>query len=130
MFRQVVPVASALLTALVSLALAAAQEPKKAGGAGHIYPSPFQAPVESPEPGGNTKSPANELTVDLGGGVKLEMVLSPAGQFVMGSPDSDQKAQPAEKPHHPRFSRLPGSGGLLMPAQPMIPLRRPFGRSA
>jgi hypothetical protein len=39
--------------------------------------------------GGETKSPAKELTADLGGGVKLDMVLVPAGEFMMGSPDAD-----------------------------------------
>ncbi|MGA2032296.1 MAG: formylglycine-generating enzyme family protein [Thermoguttaceae bacterium] len=40
------------------------------------------------------------MTVDLGGGVKLEMVLIPAGEFLMGSPDSDSNALGNEKPQH------------------------------
>ena len=38
--------------------------------------------------------------VDLGNGVKLEMVLIPAGEFLMGSPDSDKNASADEKPQH------------------------------
>ena len=47
-----------------------------------------------------TKEPPKELTVDLGKGVKLELVLIPAGEFLMGSPDTDKDAQPDEKPQH------------------------------
>ncbi len=79
MFRQVSKVALVVLLAIGSLTVAAA-EPDAAGG--------------------KTNSPPKELTVDLGKGVKLEMVLIPAGEFVMGSPDSDKDANPDEKPQH------------------------------
>ena len=39
-----------------------------------------------------------ELSLDLGGGVKMEFVLVPAGEFDMGSNDAD--ARPEEKPVH------------------------------
>ena len=61
-----------LLAVLGSLAVATAAEPKEAGS--------------------KTKSPPKELTVDLGKGIKLDMVLIPAGEFLMGSPDSDKDA--------------------------------------
>ncbi len=80
MFRQVSTVALAVLAALGSLAVTSAAEQKEAGG--------------------TAKSPPKELTVDLGNGVKLEMVLLPAGEFLMGSPDSDKDAAPFEKPQH------------------------------
>ena len=35
-----------------------------------------------------TKEPPKKLSVDLGGGVKMEMVLVPAGEFKMGSGES------------------------------------------
>jgi hypothetical protein len=47
------------------------------------------------------------LTVDLGGGVKLELVLIPAGEFLMGSPDSDKDAFVWEKPRRLKRRRPP-----------------------
>ncbi len=56
--------------------------------------------AEEPKTGGNSKVLPKELSVDLGKGVKLEMVLVPAGEFLMGSPDSDKDAGDEEKPQH------------------------------
>ena len=78
MFRRI-SIVVLVLVAVGSLAFAAAEEPKADG---------------------KTKSPPKELTFDLGKGVKLEMVLIPAGEFLMGSPDSDKDADPDEKPQH------------------------------
>ncbi len=47
-----------------------------------------------------TKEPAKTLAVDLGGRVKMEMILIPAGEFLMGSPDSDKDARADEHPQH------------------------------
>jgi formylglycine-generating enzyme required for sulfatase activity len=80
MFRKLSAVALVLLAALGSLAVATAEESKDADG--------------------KTKSPPKELTVDLGKGVKLDLVLIPAGEFLMGSPDSDKDAHQWEKPQH------------------------------
>ena len=35
-----------------------------------------------------TEEPPKKLTADLGGGVKMELVLVPAGEFKMGSGES------------------------------------------
>ncbi len=72
MFRQAWTVALVVLAALGSLTMAIAQESKEAGG--------------------KTKDLPKKLTVDLGNGVKLEMVLISGGEFLMGSPDSDKDA--------------------------------------
>jgi formylglycine-generating enzyme required for sulfatase activity len=41
-----------------------------------------------------------QVSFDLGAGIKLEMVLIPEGEFLMGSPDSEEKANVDEKPAH------------------------------
>ena len=66
MFRRLSTVALVILAALGSLAVATAAEPKEAGG--------------------REKSPPKERTVDLGGGVKLEMVLVPACRTLQLTP--------------------------------------------
>ncbi len=80
MFRQACTFALVVLAALGSITLATAQESKL--------------------PGGTTKNPPKELAVDLGGGVKLEMVLIPAGEFMMGSRAADKGTSNGEKPQH------------------------------
>lgn len=44
--------------------------------------------------------PFTTIIEDLGGGVILELIQLPEGDFVMGSPDSDPGAYSAEKPQH------------------------------
>ncbi len=43
--------------------------------------------------------PDRELTLDLGNGVKLELVLVPAGKFMMGSPEKEAKRDSDETRH-------------------------------
>ena len=51
---------------------------------------PATAPVASPE----------AMTLDLGKGLKLELVHVPAGRFVMGSPEAEADRDPSEGPAH------------------------------
>ena len=80
MFRHTSTVALIVFVAFGSSSLAVAEEAKEADN--------------------RPQSPSKELAVDLGKGVKLEMVLIPAGEFLMGSPDADQRARGNEKPQH------------------------------
>ncbi|NQT36832.1 MAG: formylglycine-generating enzyme family protein, partial [Planctomycetes bacterium] len=49
---------------------------------------------------GERKKPQKEVTVDLGEGVTMKLLLIPAGKFVMGSPDSYEAARGREIPQH------------------------------
>jgi len=40
------------------------------------------------------------FTEDLGGGASIDMVAIPAGKFIMGAPETEQKAYPDEGPQH------------------------------
>ena len=44
--------------------------------------------------------PAKTLKFDLGGGQALDLVLVPAGEFPMGSPDTERERQTCEEPVH------------------------------
>ena len=59
--------------------------------------SPGSQPPESLHRG-----PLKEIAVDLGGGVKLEMVLIPAGEFLMGTPGESSGEMPQ---HRVRITR-------------------------
>ena len=71
---------------------------------------PKNVPPKLTEPGKPAPNAANQtdisrgvgkgINVDLSKGVKLEMVLIPAGEFLMGSPDSDKGASSDFKPQH------------------------------
>ncbi|MGA2256794.1 MAG: SUMF1/EgtB/PvdO family nonheme iron enzyme [Thermoguttaceae bacterium] len=52
-----------------------------------------------------TKEPPKKLAVDLGGGVKMEMTLVPAGEFKMGNPESPEYTD--------AFNNLYGGKGFL-----------------
>ncbi len=59
--------------------------------------------VAPPAPSSPPPPPAKltPFTENLPNGLTLEMVGLPAGQFLMGSPDSDRDARDFEKPQHP-----------------------------
>ncbi len=109
MFRKGCARAFLLLTAVASLALAisipgcssqpilpTAEAKAPAAGTG------IKTTVSTQEiaAGRDTQAPPREIVVNLGNGVKLQMVLITAGEFLMGSPDSDKGARDDEKPQH------------------------------
>ena len=109
MFRQLWTVALVRLLALGSLTLTIAIS----GCSNQPSSSKPDAKTQETGTGGKTTftkqetgvgskadGPPKGLTVDLGHDVKLEMVLIPAGEFMMGSPDSDKNADDNEKPQH------------------------------
>ncbi len=94
MFRQASKVVLVVLVALGSLALPGCgkqAEPTKPDAATQESRKP-EAATQDTGAGSKPNSTLKELTVDLGKGIKLEMLLIPAGEFLMGSPDSDKGA--------------------------------------
>ena len=110
MFRRVSIVALVVMVVVGSLAVATAAEPKTDG---------------------KTKSPPKELTVDIGKGIKLEMVLIPAGEFMMGAPDSEKAVGSITRGRHwmiqpvPRRTRTMCTGAVAGNLRGRAAVRRP-----
>jgi formylglycine-generating enzyme required for sulfatase activity len=70
-----------------------------AGPEGQTFRTSFIVTVTRPIPVGAGLAD-EQISVDLGDGVTLAMVLIPAGEFLMGSPDAEKDASSGEKPQH------------------------------
>ncbi len=90
---------SSMIRVSLALALAAAAIGAAAGADQPAAPQGNHG-AEAVASSGKEASPAKERILDLGGGVKLELVLIPAGEFLMGSPASDRQAEDNERPQH------------------------------
>jgi formylglycine-generating enzyme required for sulfatase activity/Leucine-rich repeat (LRR) protein len=73
------------------------------GPEGQAAPACFSITVRKSDPTASVVAPVvpkGQIVVSLGHGVTMEMVLIPAGEFMMGSPESDGIAASNAKPQH------------------------------
>lgn len=81
------------------LALAAASSVALQGQEKPLENSPTKTPPQS-APSPKSDAPAKTLTLDWGGGVTMELVRIEAGEFLMGSPKSEEGRYEQEGPQH------------------------------
>lgn len=91
MLRQVWTVALVALMTVSALTLGCNKPPT---------PSQEDATAQKTVAGGKAHGSLKEIAVDLGGKVMLEMVLIPAGEFLMGAPESDKDSSGGADPRH------------------------------
>lgn len=66
-----------------------------------VVPLRAAKPANKPEPAvAPTTAPADGLTLEIGGGVKMLLAKIPAGTFMMGSPENEKARSTDEGPQH------------------------------
>lgn len=92
-----------VLAALGLLALLTAVGCQRASMSATVYTAwPFDAQeaARRQEETAKALGVEKELSLDLGGGISLKLVLIPAGRFMMGSPADEPNRWPSEGPQH------------------------------
>ncbi|MBI3987139.1 MAG: formylglycine-generating enzyme family protein [Lentisphaerae bacterium] len=79
-----------------------AEEKAAESSASALTNTPAQTPEGAPALGAK---PGETMTVDLGGGVKLNMVWIPPGEFIMGSPIGEKGRDVGEVQHRVRLTK-------------------------
>jgi formylglycine-generating enzyme required for sulfatase activity len=87
------------------------------GGGGVLVHTPGRPPVAAPV---TARSP-KELSIDLGEGVKMEFVLIPAGEFMMGSPEAERQMALTQETEDWAKNRISSEG-----PQHKVTLSKPF----
>jgi formylglycine-generating enzyme required for sulfatase activity len=90
----------AVMMVVVLLGVAPLQAAEPSTKPAKPAPAAKKAKVEAPPAVAPTTAPADGLTLDVGGGVKMLFAKIPAGSFLMGSPENEKARSSDEGPQH------------------------------